>query len=314
MKLQQIVTQYVGLKHSMGMCFRSEGAILKAFCRALGDIDIMEVDTRCVQAFLDGKGVVTAFWRQKFRVLDRFYRYSIGRGYIDSSPLPKTIPKWPESLTPHIYTPEELRRLITATDSLKTPMSPLQACTFRTLVLTLYGTGLRISEALSLTLDDVNLAESLIIVRNSKFFKTRLVPIGPCLTAELRRYARRRRQLPRPAGESSAFFVTRSGNALSYGRMAVTFRMLRNLAAIHGKKGARYRPRIHDLRHTSAVHRLETWYREKADVQRLLPQLSTYLGHVGVAETQRYLTITPELLREANQRFERYTLKEVNDD
>jgi integrase len=96
--------------------------------------------------------------------------------------------------------------------------------------------------------------------------------------------------------------------------MAVTFRMLRNLAAIHGKKGARYRPRIHDLRHTSAVHRLETWYREKADVQRLLPQLSTYLGHVGVAETQRYLTMTPELLREANQRFERYTLTEVNDD
>jgi site-specific recombinase XerD len=309
MKLQQVVTQYVGFKHSMGMCFRSEAGVLKSFCRALGDIDIMEVAPGSVQAFIDGKGVVTAFWHQKFRVLDRFYRFSIGRGYVDSSPLPKTIPKCPEPLTPHIYTLEELRRLITATDLLETSMSPLQASTFRTLLLTLYGTGLRISEALSLTLADVNLPDSLIVVRNSKFFKTRLVPIGPNLTAHLHRYAKRRRQLPCPVGESSAFFATRSGNTLSYHRVRTIFPILRKVAAIQGINGARYRPRIHDLRHTFAVHRLEAWYRERADVQRLLPQLSTYLGHVDVNETQRYLTMTPELLREANQRFEHYTFR-----
>jgi integrase len=82
-------------------------------------------------------------------------------------------------------------------------------------------------------------------------------------------------------------------------------------AGIRREHGARYAPRIHDLRHTAAVHRLEAWYREGADVQRLLPLLATYLGHVGIAETQCYLTMTPFLLDAASRRFERYALGEV---
>jgi site-specific recombinase XerD len=191
-------------------------------------------------------------------------------------------------------------------------MSPLQATTFRTLLLTLYGTGLRISEALSLTLADVNIVERLIVVRNTKFFKSRVVPTGPNLTERLHSYAKKRLYFCCPAGENSAFFATRSGNALSYDRVRKIFPALRNLAGIHRKSDARYQPRIHDIRHTFAVHRLTAWYREGADVQRLLPQLSTYLGHVDVRETQRYLKMVPELLQEANRRFERYTLSEVS--
>lgn len=92
------------------------------------------------------------------------------------------------------------------------------------------------------------------------------------------------------------------------------FCRLRESAGVHRHDGARYQPRLHDLRHGFAVHRLVSWYRQGADVQRLLPQLATYLGHVHVAATQRYLTMTPELLHEASLRFERYAMAGGNHD
>jgi len=92
------------------------------------------------------------------------------------------------------------------------------------------------------------------------------------------------------------------------------FRHVRQQAGIYRGDGARYQPRLHDLRHTFAVHRLTSWYRQGADVQKLLPQLSVYLGHVLLASTQVYLRMTPELLTEANARFERYSGQESNYD
>lgn len=314
MNLSDLIAEYVSFKQGMGMCYRSEARLLKSFCRASGDVGITEVDPLSVEAFLAGKGNVTSVWHLKYTILNGLFRFAINRGYIGSSPLPKILPKRPEREVPHIYTIDELQSLLEATDSLKTRGSPLQAATFRMLLLTLYGTGLRISEALSLTIADVDVRNSLIIVRDSKFFKTRVVPTGPRLTDHLRSYLENRQRLPHPLGEDSAFLATRTGHSLSYDRVTKVFRRLRNLAGLHRGDGARYAPRIHDIRHSSAVHRLESWYREGADVQRLLPQLSTYLGHVGIAETQRYLTMTPELLREANKRFEQYALPEVDHD
>ncbi len=90
-----------------------------------------------------------------------------------------------------------------------------------------------------------------------------------------------------------------------------TFRKLCNYCGIHREDGARYQPRLHDIRHTFALSRLLDWYRKGADVQRLLPHLSTYLGHVNISATQRYLTMTSELLSEASSRFEKYALSEV---
>lgn len=311
MRLSELVTRYVIFKQAMGMCFHSQSGILRSFCRTMGDVRITEVDPSSVAAFLAGKGPVTAYWHLKFSALSGFYRFLVSRGYIGASPLPKAVPRKPESRTPHIYTHEELQRLLAATDALHTSLSSLQAATFHALLLTLYGTGLRISEALSLKLVDVDLTESLIIVHNSKFYKTRLVPIGCHLTENLCTYAKKRRQLPCPAGKDAAFFTTRTGNALSYDRTRDVFSRLRTLAGIRRTDNQRYGPRIHDIRHTFAVHRLEAWYREGADVQRLLPQLSTYLGHVNVRETQVYLSMTVELLQQASQRFEHYCLAEV---
>lgn len=314
MKLHHHITGYIAFKQALGGRFQTEAQILKAFSRAMNDVDITEVEPSAVQTFLAGKGVLTSFWHYKFGVLTRFYRFLMTRNYVDSTPLPKTVPKCPEPMKPYIYTTEELRRLLAATDNLQSPWSPLRGYTFHTLILTLYSTGLRIGEALSLTLADVNLPESLIMVRSSKFFKSRLVPIGPRLTERLRVYVQRRRKLPCPQGEDSAFFVTRSGNPLTYDQARKVFPILRNLAGIHREKEARYQPRVHDIRHTMAVHRLLSWYREGADVQRLLPQLSTYLGHRDIAATQRYLTMIPELRDQAGRRFEHYAMQEVENE
>lgn len=307
MKLTKAINEYVTFKQSIGMRFDNEASTLRSFCRAIGDINIKEIKPDLAQRFISGTaGKVTAYCYLKFKILGGFYRFCISRGYVASSPLPSTAPKCPESMKPYIYTADEVRRLLLVTESLETPLSPLQATTFHTLLLTLYGTGLRISEALGLELADVNIDEGLILVHSSKFYKSRMVPTCSQLTDRLSSYAAKRLKLNCPAGEKSAFFATRTGNALSYHRVGKKFRALRSLAGIHRESTASYQPRIHDLRATFAVHRLTAWYQEGKDVQRLLPKLSTYLGHVDIAETQCYLEMTPDLLQEASLRFEHY--------
>jgi integrase/recombinase XerD len=311
MKLHEIVEAYIDYKHSLGMRYRSQAAVLRAFHRAMGDITIAEVTSESVLAFIAGTGPITARWIENYRVLGGFYRYAVGRGFATISPLPTDIPRSPTQLTPYIYTVDELRRLLAATEILQTPLSPLLALTMRTLFLLLYGTAMRIGEALSLTLQDVDLENRMLTVRDSKFFKTRLVPIGPQLTTVLTDYLSRRCQLPLLTGEASAFLATRTGLHLDYKRVNKLFCRVRQSAEIQREATARYQPRIHDIRHSAAVHRLIGWYRSGADVQQLLPQLATYLGHVDVASTQRYLTMTAELLNEASLRFERYAQPEV---
>lgn len=306
MKLAEAIDDYLYFKQSIGFRFREAVRTLRSFSRALGGLDIGEVEPNAVLAFLNGSGPVTTYWRQKFIILSGFYRFALGRGYVCSSPLPRTLPKFPPAMTPYVYSPEQINRLLSATESLRTRESPLQAESFRTLLLLLCGTGLRIREALSLKLEDVHLEDRLLTVRKTKFFKTRIVPMGPRLTQELRSYATKRRRLPCPFGEASTLFCTRTGHPLSYERVDKVFRRLRSQAGVCREKTARYQPRIHDFRATFAVHCLLGWYRQGRDVQRLLPQLSTYLGHVGIRGTQRYLQLTPELLQEANARFGTY--------
>ncbi|MFH1674221.1 MAG: tyrosine-type recombinase/integrase [Pseudomonadota bacterium] len=315
MKLSQIVTQYIMFKQSMGMRFRTESAILNAFCRATGNIDISKVTSDSVQAYLNGTGPITPFWHRKFDALNGFYRFALSRDYIASSPLPTTIPKRPALFHPYIYTHEQFRKLVEMTDTLNnSPRSHIQPITFRTLLILLYATGLRIGEALSLTLADVDLPASLLTIRNTKFYKTRLVPAGPQLHVILKFYMKTRRLLPRPSRNGSAFLATCTGNALTLGSVERIFRLLCECAEIRRMDGGRFQPRLHDIRHTFAINRLVAWYREGKDVQRLLPFLSTYMGHVDVKATQRYLEMTPELLQEASLRFQEYATKEVNHD
>ena len=312
MKLHDTIEAYLLFKHALGMRLEPEGGVLRSFCRTMGDGDIADVKSDAVLAFIAGNGAVTRNWKQKASVLRSFYRYAVGRGFATSTPLPTVKPQFPPTRTPYIYSTDEIKRLLAATQILQTPYSPLRALGFHTLLLLLYGTGLRISEALSLTLENVDLVNGVITVRDTKFFKTRLVPTGPKLTRELSNYAQRRcQEVPMPAGHGSAFIaITRSGACSSVVTAEALFSILREEAGLHRESDIKSQPHLHDLRHTMVQHHLVAWYRSGRDVQRLLPQLATYLGHVDISSTQPYLTMTPELLHEANQRFERYAQPE----
>ena len=187
----------------------------------------------------------------------------------------------------------------------------IPALTFRTLILLLYGAGLRLGEALALTVKDVDLAAGTLVVRNTKFFKTRLLPIGPKLAAALGHYAERRLALIDQSPSANAFLRRRRGIAISRATAERYFTIIRSRLGLARRDGAYFQPRLHDLRHTFAVHRLVAWYRQGADVQRQLPKLSTYLGHISLVETQHYLIMTPDLLREAGRRFESYAALET---
>jgi site-specific recombinase XerD len=304
MKLSALVAQYVAYKQSMGMRFHTEARTLRSFCRAMGDIAVAEVAADRVQAYIAGTGPVTRFWHRKHEVLRGFYRFAMARGYATSSPLPKMVPK-PPHFVPHIYSQDELQRLLDATACCENPRCKLQPYTCRMLILLLYAAGLRISEALSLRLTNVDLTAGVLTIRESKFYKTRLVPMSPALTGALGEYVAQRAK-DHPTSLDTVLFLTRAGTPVARHTAENVFSRLRVRAGVLRHDGGRYQPRLHDLRHAFAVHRLVCWYRQGADVQRLLPQLATYLGHVHVAATQRYLTLTPELLHKASQRFERY--------
>jgi integrase/recombinase XerD len=305
MKLIQTVTAYVAYKQSLGMRFATEARTLKSFCRTLGDVDTDRIEPERVRAFLDGKGPMTRFWHRKLDALRGFYRFALARGYAVRSPLPTAVPRCTQAFVPYIYSEDEIKRLLEAA-ALREHCN-LSSRTCRTLLLLLYGAGLRIGEALSLDLGDTDLDAGLLRIRNSKFYKARIVPTGSDLTRVLRDYASERRKCP-PITANAPFLLTRQGKRPSRAGAEDAFKQMRAHANVGRVDGARYQPRLHDLRHTFAVTRLVRWYREGANVQRLLPQLATYLGHVHIAGTQRYLTMTPELLRQASLRFEHYAL------
>jgi integrase/recombinase XerD len=306
MKLAAVIDNYIRFKRALGMHLRSEAATLRCFSRVMGPIDVSGVKPKAVRIFIMGKGPVTTSCKQNLSVLNSFYRYAFSRGFTETSPLPTRLPKIPPPGPPYIYTPNDIKRLLAATASLPTTRAPWRGRAFQTLLLLLYGTGLRIGEALALTLRDVDLVNRVITVRNAKFFKERLVPCGPKLAAELAEYTSiRRRRQPLPDGEGSSFFANSLGTRWDLATTQKFFRQVCLRARVVREGGPRRQPRLHDLRHTAAQHRIEAWYREGKDVQRLLPKLATYLGHRDIDGTQRYLHMTPELLREANQRFER---------
>ena len=303
MSLADAIAQYVDLKQSMGMRFRNERQVLRAFHRQVGDVPLADVSPDAVATFLSGRGPVTATWLKKHRVLRAFFRHWIARDRITVTPVPSIVPRVNSTFAPHIYNDNELRRLLAAIDANQARLGcQIAAATYRALLLLVYGAGLRIGEAVNLTRGDVDLEAGVLRIRETKFYKARALPLGPTLLDLLTTHAAR---APRgPAREPDApFFTTTRGTAINTAMARLNFGHLR------ARAGVDRRARLHDLRHSFAVNRLLAWYREGADVQRLLPHLSTYLGHRRMVSTQRYLTMIPELLEQANHRFERYALE-----
>lgn len=312
MKLRDLIADYVDFRQAMGHKFTSCNNRLQAFCHAVGkDIDACDVDPERVRSFLGRP--TTCYWHDKYSMLNVFYRYAISRGHVSSSPLPTTVPKLPPRFVPYIYSVDEVRRLLDATASYRKTHLLLEPYTFRAVLLTLYGAGLRISEALTLRIGDVDFSEGVLLIRETKFYKSRLVPIGSHLKQALMKYAMQRRESGHSQSPESPFFVGRKGSHLKIPTVQQSFRQLRKHAGIYRSDSARYQPRLHDMRHAFVVNRVIAWYRAGADVQRLLPKLSTYVGHIDVISTERYMTMTPALLQEASRRFECYAMGGFNE-
>ncbi|MDO9527525.1 MAG: tyrosine-type recombinase/integrase [Syntrophales bacterium] len=216
-------------------------------------------------------------------------------------------PPCPQSFIPYIYSKKEivtlLRRLRKSKPSRQYPLRPQM---LYILVLLLYTTGMRISEAMKLRLKDIDWKEEKIYIRETKFFKSRTVPLSPSMVKELKSYFQLREQARLPTDPESFLFQNlHRPRPCDNSTISKLFRQALRDLGLKPKQG-KGGPRIHDLRHTFATYRLEEWYRKGEDIQSMLGLISTYLGHVGIASTQRYLTMTTELLQQASQRFNRY--------
>lgn len=310
MKLITLVTQYIDYRKTLGEKMKVSEVTLKLFCRVMGtNILLSKISSKNVKDFLYNSETITTRWFGKYSALNGFYRYAISRGYIHDSPLPIIVPKRPPNFVPYIYTREELRRIFKCALSYKN-----KNCGFfdpymvRVVLILIYSMGLRLSEALSLTIDDVNISQKIIMIRETKFYKTRIVPFGSQLVTVIAEYMRWRKKQGSPQHKEALLFIGSHGKPLNVAIMEYIFRRIRISAEIKRNGKARNQPRIHDLRHAFAVHRLTSWYQEKMDVQKLLPVLSTYLGHTQLSATSIYLTMTNDLLHQAGIRFEKYAI------
>jgi integrase len=201
--------------------------------------------------------------------------------------------------SPHLYTGAQIQHLLRGAGQLQGQLHPH---TWQTLIGLLACSGLRISEALQLQTRDVDWNQSVLIIRESKFGKTRLVPLHPSALPPLRAYARRREALF-PLAEY--FFVSEAGKRLARSTVGQTFTQLRE-----GIPFGRRRPRLHDLRHTMASQVVQRWQSRRKDAANRILILSRYLGHGHVEDTYWYLTASPQLLADAAQRFALHEPKE----
>ena len=239
----------------------------------------------------------------------RAFRLSTVRGFAaylhaldDAHQVPRAdlCPNRPARATPYLYSEQQIAALMTATVILR---GRLRQATYRTLIGLLAVTGMRVGEAIRLDRDDVDLAHGVLTVRNTKFGKSRELPVHSSAVKALRDYARERDRLCREP-TTDAVLVSQAGTRLLYCAVHATFKQLRDHAGLT-PRSATCRPRLHDFRHRFAVQTLLDWYRSGVDVQPLMPLLSTYLGHTRPSDSYWYLTTAPELLELAADRLQR---------
>ena len=204
---------------------------------------------------------------------------------------------------PYIYAEHEVRRLLEIARDLPSPRSPLRPLTLYTMLVLAYCAGLRIGEIVRLSLGDIDFRDETIDIRDTKFFKSRRLPLAPSVISALRQYLAARQQAGAPTEPTSGLFWHPQPSGRYSRVMAHTLlvRVLRR-AGLKPTKGYTG-PRIHDLRHAFVVNRMLAWYREGINPQSRLPYLATYLGHKNINSTLVYLTITQELLDQASERF-----------
>jgi site-specific recombinase XerD len=308
--LAQPLQRFLDLRRLAGTDYESQARLLRYFDQFLETQGVTE--PRLTREIIEAYHQSLAHLRPRTQA----NRYGVVRQFCEY--LSRTDPQSyvPERLRgtraadahpPHIYSPTEIQNLLAAAAQLA-PAHSLRPHTYRTLFGLLYSTGLRIGEACALNLEDYHEDQQSLYIAEGKFHKARWVPLSASAREVLRQYLQRRQRLA-PCTPDAPLLLNLRGRRLRHPTVYHTFRdLLRQCGIPHGPQAG---PRIHDLRHTFAVHRVLAWYRDGQDVNARLPWLATYLGHVGISSTQVYLRATAELLEQVDQRFHQHYLQHI---
>ena len=309
--LQARVEQYLAERRKLGFALRSMGHGLPSFARYVAEtahhgpltVDLMAAWARQAKA---GRGDLATLAR-RLKMLRPFTRWLRQFDPATEVPDEAVFGQVPGRMTPHVYRELEIVELLAAARKLG-PDGGLRPAVMETLFGLIACTGLRISEALGLLDADVDLQAGVLTIRQSKFGKSRLVPLHPSAIEALARYRTLRSRHVRSTPELP-FFVASRGRLLGqpvgdHQVRRIFDELRRQLGWVD--RGSHGTPRIHDLRHSFAVRRLVLWHEQGVDVSQRMLALSTYLGHVKVSSTYWYLTGVPELMGLLGQRFERF--------
>jgi len=299
------IEDYLALRRSLGFKLRDAGICLAKFAAFLQTRGAAHITVQLALEWAQqSQSAQPSTWAQRLSYVRGFARHHLASDPQTEVPPPGLLPFRPCRARPYLYSDQEIVRLLEC--ALELPSSGgLRAGTYHCLLGLLSVAGLRIGEAIRLTLEDVNLQEGVLTVRGTKFGKSRLVPIHPSTQQVLAQYQARRERFLAGRSASSSFFITSRGNRLDIGDIHRTFYKLSRRIGLRAAT-ASHGPRLHDFRHRFAVQTLLRWYRSGEDVERRLPVLSTYLGHVHVADTYWYLSGCPELMGQALARLEQH--------
>lgn len=301
---------YLELRRASGLKPGNTATALRQFCRFLDGRSLQfpkGVTPSVVLEWARGLNTQVFLRRKSLQSLERFFRFLQQTGVTDQNPVtPAVINSFSaraDAFVPHIYTQPELEALLTAARQLKRDIYyPLKPETYELLIRLLFTLGLRPGEALRLRLADVDTAHATLFIRNTKFYKERIVPYGPRLAEHILKYLEVRETVMPSSEPQAPLLFRRRGRPIP---VAQIDKFLPRLLARAGLEThpEEQRPRWHDMRHSFAVSRLTQWYEEGVNVQNRLILLATFMGHTEIDSTQVYLNMTDQLLRLANDRF-----------
>jgi integrase len=303
--LRVAVQQYLSLRRGLGFKLQEAGKALPRFVTFLERKHASVITTRLALDWARQSSTAQpAEWARRLSFVRGFARYRSATDPRTEIPPDSLLPYRPKRARPYLYSEQEIRSLLRA--ALKLPgQEGLRPWTYYCLFGMLSVTGLRLGEARNLELQDVDLQAGLLTIRGAKFGKSRLVPLHGSTCRVLADYLERRKRNWADRAVSCYVFVSNWGNRLDAGTIHRTFYALSRQIGLRGPTDS-HGPRLHDMRHRFAAMTLLRWYRAGEDAERRLPALSTYLGHVHVADTYWYLSAWPELMLKAMARLERY--------
>jgi integrase/recombinase XerD len=304
--LRQAVQEYLSMRRALGFKLKEAGEGLLDFTTFMEQHRASYITQALALAWAQRpRNVEPAYWAQRLSYVRVFARHRSATDPRTQIPPAGLLPFQPKRARPYLYSDGEIERLLRAAlkMSCRYQGGELRPWVYYCLFGLLSVSGLRLGEARNLELQDVDLKAGVVTIRGAKFGKTRLVPLHATTCQVLRNYITRRNRHWARRPVSSFLFVSSWGNRLDGGDIHRTFYSLSRQIGLRGPSDKRG-PRLHDLRHRFATNTLVRWYRSNQDPERRLPILSAYLGHVHVADTQWYLSGSPELMREAMRRLE----------